>query len=148
MVAVVAHAEERAIGDPTVKDRERESHVRDPTRSWCEPAVKYHYLHRRFTHRVVWERWPFGHQPLPRGGVVALPRFMRQAQWAVLAAVRATLDVTVQSEVSRHRSVGEFGWGGTPFTRQRRRPEALLRWNRNLSERRRPKVLLMLRLSV
>ena len=61
---------------------------------------------------------------------------------------RATLDVTVQSEVSKHRSVGEFGWGGTPFTTQRRRPEALLRQNRNLPGRRRPKALLMLRLSV
>ena len=54
----------------------------------------------------------------------------------------------IQSEASRHRSVGEFGWGGTPVTGQRRRPEALLRWNRNLSGRRRPKVLLMLRLPV
>ena len=59
-----------------------------------------------------------------------------------------TLDVTVRSEVSKHRSVGEFGWGGTPFTTQRRRPEALLRQNRNLPGRRRPKVLLMPRLSV
>ena len=60
----------------------------------------------------------------------------------------ATLDVAVRSEVSKHRSVGEFGWGGTPFTTQRRRPEALLRQNRNLPGRRRPKVLLMPRLSV
>jgi len=59
-----------------------------------------------------------------------------------------TLDVTVRSAVSKHRSVGEFGWGGTPFTTQRRRPEALLRQNRNLPGRRRPKVLLMPRLSV
>ena len=46
----------------------------------CKPAVKYHYLHRRFTHRVAWERWPFGHRLLPRGGVVALPRFVRKAR--------------------------------------------------------------------
>lgn len=49
---------------------------------------------------------------------------------------------------SRHRADWEFGWGGTPFTRQRRRPEARLRWDRNLSESRRAKALLMLRLSV
>ena len=47
------------------------------------------------------------------------------------------------SEASRHGSVGEFGWGGTPVTEQRRSPEATLRWNRNLTQRSRPKVLLM-----
>ena len=44
---------------PTVEDADLKVEVnlrRDG--SWCKPAVKYHYLHRRFTHRVTWERQP------------------------------------------------------------------------------------------
>lgn len=75
---------------------------------------------------------------------MANTRFVHKVQHSVLHNPGAAF----QSEALRHRSVGEFGWGGTPVTRQRRRPEAMLRWNRNLSWRSRPKVLLMLRLPV
>ena len=67
----------------------------------------------------------------------------------VLSVVRpASVTLGQSLRASRHRADWEFGWCGTPFTRQRRRPEARLRWDRNLSGRSRPKALLMLRLSV
>jgi len=88
--------------------------------------MKYHYLHRRFTHRVTWERQPPAlhrcriWEP-PRAGFVAPPL---RAPSAVAGRDRATL---VSIDASGHRSDREFGWGGTPVTGQRRRPEAPLR---------------------
>ena len=45
--------------------------------NWHEPAVKYHYLHRRFTHRVIWERWPCLDIGAHSWVAVANPRFVR-----------------------------------------------------------------------
>ena len=108
------------------------------------PTMKYHYLHSRFTHRVAWERRPPALHvvlepappPAKRGGAAAPPL---RAPRAVAGCDRATL---VDTGASGHRSDGEFGWGGMPVTAQRRRPEAPLRWNRNLPRRSRPKALL------
>jgi len=117
-----------------------------------EPTVKYHYLHRRFTHRVVRDRRPDPASAPPFGGHGLTP--IRARSGCLLSPRRGDpgasrpVENPQSKEASRNRSVGEFGWGGTPVTSQRWRPEAMLRWNRNLPRRRRPKVLLMLRLPV
>ena len=94
-----------------------------------------------------------GHRPhRPSWGGRGIPRFVRKrAGSPCLVGMHGTLDDLIAIRNQKPRDIdqtGEFGWGGTPVTSQRRRPEALLRWNRNLPWRRRPKALLMLRLSV
>ena len=123
----------------------------DPPPWGLSPAMKYHYLHRRFTHRVEGERQPPAlHTSVPDSGApfpgdaTAPPlRAPSAAAW-----LRPRDPGSKNAMASGHRSDGEFGWGGTPVTMQRRRPEASLRWNRNLPRRSRPKALLIRRPSV
>jgi len=69
--------------------------------------MKYHCLHRRFTYRMMGRRLARGGHPPSRQRIL----FWFLAISASSDKLRSFTEVA-WALVSRHRSGGEFGWGG------------------------------------
>ena len=132
--------------------------------------VKYHYSQRRCAHRMEIERQPLvcwvkicsalwifrvelrvmnNDEQVQRGFTASCVKLdTLQCRPRLRPSALQFEKLSWSSRVSRSRPDGEFGWGGTSVTEQRRRPEAVLSENRNLPWRSRLHVRLTQQLSV